>query len=162
MATFTKTKVKIVNDILRIGGDAFIVSVTEQFKKYDLIVTGRTLRSIAYKTEGNKLIVEGADHIQTVQDGRPPTVNDGDGELIRAIQEWVQNRGLDLNPYAITKTIHKEGTQLWRGDDSRFKRPTDVLEKPSQDAIKAIQEESGKLYALNIKTTFVNFLKEKF
>jgi hypothetical protein len=74
----------------------------------------------------------------------------------------VQNRGLDLNPYAITNTIHKEGTQLWRGDDSRFKRPTDVLEKPSQDAIKSIQEEAGKLYALNIKTTFVNILNEKF
>jgi hypothetical protein len=53
---------------------------------------------------------------QSLQFGRQPTVNDGNGELLERIKAWIEVKGLSdtLNPYAVTKKIHKEGTKRWQ------------------------------------------------
>lgn len=151
-----------IQDILRLGGEVFKSELSKKFDQYNLNATGRTLRSIDPRVNGNVLTIFGADHIQTVQDGRPPTRNSGNGELIAAIKEWVAAKGININPYAVTKKIHQEGTRLWRGQDPRFKRPTDVLEVPSQRTITYIQKEATEFYTLTVTTTFVNVLKKQF
>lgn len=54
--------------------------------------------------------------------GRGPTVNSGDGQLYRSILQWIQDKGIEPETgtiegmaYAITKTIHKKGTEIYRG-----------------------------------------------
>lgn len=152
-----------IQDILRLGGIEFKSAITEQFEKYNLNASGRTLASITPVVSGNTLTVMGADHIQTVQDGRRPTVNTGNGALLAAIKEWVRFRGIpDAAAYPITKAIHKRGTRLYQGTDPRFKKPTDVLKEPTQRAITYIEHEAGIYYTLVVKTTFVNVLSKSF
>jgi hypothetical protein len=149
-----------IQEILELGGDVFKSEISKQFDKYNLNATGKTLNSIDPIVSGNLLTVQGSDYIQVLQDGRRPTSNNGNGELLAAIKEWIAAKGLSLNPYAVTKKIHKEGTRLYRGDDPRFKKPTDVLSEPSKKTITFIEKESTAFYTLKVTTTFVNVLNK--
>jgi hypothetical protein len=152
-----------LQDILRLGGEVFKSELAKQFEKYNLNASGRTLRSINPVVSEKTLTVFGADHIQVVQDGRQPTRNTGNGELLRAIKEWVKFRGIpDAAAYPITKKIHQEGTALFRGTDTRFTKPTDVLSLPTQRTITYIQKEATQYYALEVRTTIVNVLNKTF
>lgn len=150
-----------ITEILTQGGEVFKTEISKQFDKYNLNATGKTLRSINAQVNGNALTITGSDYIQALQDGRRPTSNNGNGALLTAIKEWINAKGLDLNPYAVTKKIHKEGTRLYRGTDPRFKKPTDVLSEPSRKTITYITKEATQFYTLTVKTTFVNVLNKQ-
>lgn len=152
-----------IQDILRLGGEVFKSELSKQFDKYKMNASGRTLRSINPVVSEKTLTIFGADYIQVVQDGRRPTKNTGTGELLRAIKEWVRFKGIPIEAaYPITKKIHQEGTALFRGTDSRFTRPTDVLSSPTKRTITYIEKEATQYYALEVRTTIVNVLNKTF
>lgn len=150
-----------IQDILRLGGGVFKTELAKKFDEFNLNATGRTLRSIDPQVIGNRLTIFGADHIQTVQDGRPPTKKSGNGELIAAIKEWAAAKNIKVNVYAVTKKIHKEGTRLWRGEDPRFTKPTDVLQSATEKTMTYIQKEATELLTVTAISTFVNAFKTK-
>ncbi len=50
--------------------------------------------------------------IDALEVGRQPTSPNapaGDPTVFEEIQKWIAAKGLDLNPYAVTKNIHKKG-----------------------------------------------------
>ena len=154
-----------LQDILRLGGELWKSEFEKKMNQYNMQASGRTVASIDPQIKGNALSIFGADHIQTVQDGRRPTRNDGNGELLAAIKEWVKYKGIPIEAaYAITKKIHKEGTLLFATGKSfgGATRPTDVLEVPTQKTITYIQKEATIYYSLVVRTEIVNVLKKQF
>jgi hypothetical protein len=52
-----------------------------------------------------------------MEHGRGPThpgATQGNPDLVEIIEDWLQAKGLDINPYAVANTIHKNGTRLFR------------------------------------------------
>ena len=81
------------------------------------VASGRTLASLeVFASEfGGKLMAN--ENIYYLEHGRGPTKSGGggaDSTLLEAITQWIDDKGLDMNPYAVTKTIHKYGTRLFR------------------------------------------------
>ena len=79
--------------------------------------TGKTLSSmeVIETPSGYDLQAEG--NIYFIEHGRGPTTpgaTAGNPNLVQTIQAWLDEKGLDINPYAIAKTIHKSGTKLYR------------------------------------------------
>src|SRR3990167_10068857 len=80
-------------------------------------VSGKTLKSIRYEVDkdGNVLTLWGAGYLGTLEDGRAPTKKSGPGDLIPALQAWIENKGVRgedgklLSPYAIAANMHKYG-----------------------------------------------------
>lgn len=106
-----------------------ILSYLEGVKKeiIDLIIakgmnaSGRTIASLQVipSNTGGKLVA--SDHIIYLEDGRGPTSPFGPYQLdpegrnlVEIIEQWADAKGLILNPYAVAKRIHKEGTKLYR------------------------------------------------
>ena len=52
------------------------------------------------------------DYIQRLQDGAEP--NEIPIPTIAELTRWIDNKGLDLNPYAVQKSIIKQGTMVYR------------------------------------------------
>lgn len=107
--------------------------------------TGRTLGSLEElpigETGGE---LRANENIIFLEDGRGPTkpgAPAGNPTLLEAITEWVEAKGVGGNPYAITKTIHKHGTKLYRmGGKSgvlsiplREERITDLFNRISEN-----------------------------
>jgi hypothetical protein len=154
-----------IQDILRLGGELWKTEFEKKMNQYNMQASGRTVASIDPQINGNVLTIFGADHIQTVQDGRRPTRNEGDGVLLRAIKEWVRYKGLPIEAaYPITKKIHQQGTMLFAVGKSfgGATRPTDVLEVPTERTITYIQKEATIYYSLVVRTEIVNVLKKQF
>ncbi|MGI4872075.1 MAG: hypothetical protein ACRYFX_12960, partial [Janthinobacterium lividum] len=63
---------------------------------------------------------------------RPPIV---------AIKEWLAAKRLTLNPYAVANSIAQKGTQLWRGEDARFRKPTDTFSAAIRLALPRFRQE---------------------
>ncbi len=151
-----------LQEILQSGGALWKSEFSKKMEQYKMNASGRTVRSIDPQVNGTTLTIFGADHIQVVQDGRKPTVNTGNGELLRAIKAWVKFKGIPEGAaYAITKKIHQEGTLLFNGMSyGGAKKPSDVLKEPTQKTITYIQKEATKYYSLVVRTTFVNVLEK--
>jgi hypothetical protein len=79
--------------------------------------SGKTLASldIVNRPTGKDLYAN--ESIYFMEHGRGPTKSgaaEGNPNLVEIIREWAEAKGLALNPYAVAKTIHKEGTRLFR------------------------------------------------
>lgn len=86
---------------------------------FKMDASGKTIQSMQVipSNTGGKLVAGG--WIIYLENGRGPTSPTGpyqhsDDSLLDIITQWIKDKGLDLNPYAVTKKIHKEGTRLYR------------------------------------------------
>jgi len=72
--------------------------------------TGNTLNSLQIESTPNGYELQANSNIYFMEHGRGPTTvpkgNPGNPDLIQIIQDWIDARGLDLNPYAVANTIH--------------------------------------------------------
>lgn len=96
-------------------------------------VTGRTYDSIEGEITSFRLIITAADYAGVLEQGRA----NGKMPPIEPIQQWVEKKGLDISPWAIAKKIQKEGTQLFRGSDPRYQKPSGVLLDQIPDILEA-------------------------
>lgn len=93
--------------------------IVDQIISKKMNASGRTIESLQVipSNTGAKLVA--APHIIFLEDGRGPTSPTGpyqqsNESLLEIITKWIDDKGLDLNPYAVTKTIHAKGTKLYR------------------------------------------------
>ena len=94
--------------------------------------SGATAASIMFRmtARGVDIVRVGppANSVMTLVYGRGPTVGDGSGALRPRIKEWLQQKNfvapedIEGASYAITKSIHKKGTNLYQKG-----RPSDIF-----------------------------------
>lgn len=84
---------------------------TEQIK-LGLIASGRSADSLQIKSTENsgQLLGDDSFHYQQDEVGRKP----GKMPPIKSIQQWIKDKGLELNAWAVAKSIMKKGTTLFR------------------------------------------------
>lgn len=91
--------------------------IIDQILKTKMNASGKTAASLEVVPSNTGGSLMAAQHIIFLETGRPPTKDGaatGNPTLLEIIKQWVIDKGVDANPYAITKTIHKEGTRLYR------------------------------------------------
>lgn len=74
------------------------------------VASGDLLKSVKTVEEGKKIYIEINHYAKYLEEGRKPTVNAGDGAVLRAIKKWTKYKGLpESAAYPITKKIHEKG-----------------------------------------------------
>lgn len=125
---------KTANEIVR--------RLQSSYYEKDMVATGETVRSIRAEAFENGFKIWGGDWIEFSEYGRGPAKGSG-GDFLDRLTKWAKARGFPEAKVAFLKyLINKQGTRLWRGQDSRFsgrqsKVLTDVL---NEDLEKELQE----------------------
>ena len=96
------------------------------------------------------------DYWQSIEKGRPPTKNKGDGSLRRAILEWINVKRILPHPdkngnlptpqqlaYLISRSIHKYGTKSYR----ETKNGSEDLKHATEDVFREFEEKISKAVA---------------
>jgi len=115
MATYDKDSAlkQILDYLTDVQGE-----IVDQIIKTKMNASGKTAASLEVVPSNTGGSLMAANHIIFLETGRGPTSPTGpypSGEkLIDIIKQWIVDKGLDLNPYAVTKTIHEKGTRLYR------------------------------------------------
>lgn len=121
--------------------------------------TGRTSASLEVRMTPTGGQIWGREHFDTLEIGRGPTENPGDGALFRNIREWIVAKGIHVTPmpyrtdrphmyteeerslnaaaYAITKRIHERGTVLYNSAP-RTSIYTDLIDYRMDDLMRNI------------------------
>lgn len=79
--------------------------------------SGKTLASLQVAETAAGYELQANSNIYFLENGRGPThpgTPAGNPKLTEIIQDWIDAKGLDINPYAVAATIHKSGTRLYR------------------------------------------------
>ncbi|RKR84899.1 hypothetical protein BDD43_5152 [Mucilaginibacter gracilis] len=79
--------------------------------------SGKTLTSLEITEIPNGLELMANSNIYFMENGRGPThpgTPAGNPNLVEVIQNWLDAKGLAINPYAVANAIHKNGTRLYR------------------------------------------------
>jgi hypothetical protein len=79
--------------------------------------SGKTLTSLEVVETPTGYQLQADAGIYFMEHGRGPThpgATAGNPNLVEIIQDWLDAKGLDINPYAVANTIHKNGTRLYR------------------------------------------------
>jgi len=79
--------------------------------------TGKTLASLEVIPTEKGYELHASSSIYFMEHGRGPTHSgaaEGNPNLVEIIEDWLEAKGLSLNPYAVANTIHKKGTKLYR------------------------------------------------
>ena len=93
--------------------------------------TGGTAAAIRDESGAEYTWLLGPAHLKALRDGRRL----GQRPPIQAIIEWLQAKRLQLNPYAAANNIAARSTRLFRGEDPRFRKPTDTFSGPIAAAL---------------------------
>jgi hypothetical protein len=115
--------------------------------------TGRTIAQLRSTSGDEYASLFGPAHLKALRDGRRP----GQRPPIEAIREWLQAKRLKLNPYAVANKIASEGTRLFRGEDPRFKKPTDTFSGPIAAALPRFRAGLVEAARTGLRSDLVNF-----
>jgi len=135
-------------------------------------VSGKTLKSIRYEIDkdGNVLTIYGAGHIGTLEEGRGATKKSGPGDLIPALQAWIESKGVRgkdgklLSPYAIAANMHKYGNTLHRmktgrGPVNHAANPIGLAQVLNQDRIDTFKDVFARQYLNSVKSEILKDLR---
>lgn len=139
-----------IQTILNQGGQTYIKELGKTMRKNGQVVSGETLSKVRYTVQGGVLKVFAPRYSGVLQDGRRP----GRMPPIAPIERWIRRKGLKISPWAIAKAIQKSGSQLFRGADPRFKKPTDTFTAPIKPTIKEIKKDLTNLVKVQLLTDF--------
>lgn len=141
-----------LEQILKIEGEKGVQLYRKSLTDNNRVVTGQTAQSIKYTVKnGDTLIFTGDDHITALEDGRKPSESTGGRGFFEQIEQWVLDRGLNLNPWAVYTNINKNGYEGTKG----------LLSIPSDEIIKDTKEAIGESILNNIRTSFKTFKDNK-
>lgn len=123
----------------------------------DMVATGALLASVALKVSADNGVINydivALDYIEWLNYGFPPksepTFTDWDQEpQIHKLQEWIDAKGLDLNPFAVRAAILKRGTTWYREGGSHI-----VTDSINAEAFARVIELAGPDIQNRIKRT---------
>lgn len=103
--------------------------------------TGETVAALEVTVEGETGQLLAPAYIDALEYGRKPTspgAATGNPTVFEQVEKWITAKGLDLNPYAVTKNIHKHG---YPG------KPGVLTEPLSDDNVNKRIDESMEAYA---------------
>lgn len=127
--------------------------ISENIEANGQRASGRTQKSLRWEASDTSGTLYGRSFFESLEHGRGPTRNGGDGTLWSVIRQWIidkgiavriipyktdrphkytaEERSLNAMAYAITRRIHESGTRLYR-DGGRSDVYTSVIneEKP--------------------------------
>lgn len=121
----------LANDLIQEALQGIKDEITAEMEAQGFNASGKTVESFQINIEENYGELIGLRSFQTLVArrltdggrGRKPTEKSGDGALYRSILQWIQDKGIAPETgtieglaHAITKKIHKEGTQIYRGE----------------------------------------------
>lgn len=121
-----------------------------------IIASGRSAASLkVVVTEGQNftaagLTGEGYFHFQ--DQGRKP----GALPNVQAIEEWIKVKGLDLNPWAVAKSIAKKGTVIFR-DRNKGLQLDKIVMANKAFFLEELAGNLSKQVISSIKQTFIRF-----
>lgn len=125
------------------------VGLVKQMQYLGLSASGNTTDNIRTLIEGGKGLLIVPPHFHTLVDGigRRPG-----GKLppIEEITKWIAQRGLDLSPWAVAKSIQRKGNLIYQ----KRKRGVDL-----KGEIEAHREEFLKRVSNQLKINLVNKYK---
>lgn len=88
----------------------------QDLRNREMYASGDLERSIDFNIKEStgeiEVSIVANDYIQRLQDGAEP--NEIPIPTIAELTRWIDNKGLDLNPYAVQKSIIKQGTMVYR------------------------------------------------
>ena len=149
--------------VIRLSGQRLVEELRQALSARGNNASG-TLSASIEDTGGDKEInIVALRYGQSLQFGRQPTVNDGNGELLERIQAWIQAKGLSLNAYAVTKKIHKCGTKRYREIKDGQNPNTDawISDVVSNEAvITQIQKDITDAEFFEVQIAITNILKK--
>lgn len=140
MEFFGKNIDKELEEILTNVINLFLIP---KFNELGMKASGEWEENIEAK--GNE--IWGRDYTEYLTKGRPPNESDDPKDIAKFarwagatfIGKWVQDKGLDLNPYAVAYTIAKKGTK-------RYPEGSDLLEILETEEVKDyINQELSKV-----------------
>lgn len=91
--------------------------ITENMGKADQIVSGKTRDSMQVSVQGNAGVLTGRQAFATLETGSRPWSRKPKRTpkwFADLIGEWIDQRGLDLNQWAVAHTIIHKGSKLYR------------------------------------------------
>lgn len=127
--------------------------VADSMQANDQRATGKTAAAIRDKSSAEYAALLGPAHLKALRDGRRP----GQRPPIEAIREWLQAKRLQLNPYAVAANIAKRGTRLFRGEDPRFRKPTDTFAAPIAAALPRFRAALVEAARSGLRSDLVHF-----
>ena len=101
--------------VLENNAKSLVRDLQKSFKDKKLSATGRTARSIREEVSDSGFRITGPLHIEALVFGRGPSKRrggSGSEPLWRALQKWARAKGININPYAAAKKIHKFGIKV--------------------------------------------------
>ena len=144
-----------IQTILNQGGQTYIKELAKTMRKNGQVVSGETLSKVRYTVQGGKLTVFAPRYSGVLVGGRKPGAMPPVAPLIK----WFKRKGLDGKQatsaaWGLAKIIQKKGTQLYRGADPRFTKPTDTFTEPIEPTLKEIKKDLTNLVKVQLLTDF--------
>ncbi len=141
-----------LDQILNKEGEQGVQLYRKSLQDNNRVVSGQTAQSIKYEVrDANTLVFTADDHITALEEGRKPTPEGGSGGngFFEQIEQWVLDRGLNLNPWAVYTNINKNGYEGTEG----------LLSIPSDEIIQNTKEAVGENILNNIRISFQKIKK---
>lgn len=124
-----------VSQILKNAGDQLVKELRKQLKTFRKLpgysksikneASGKTGRSIRFEVSENAkytvLRIYAPIHVNQIISGRGENKKKT-GRLLQNIKKWIRDKGLDLNPYAVTNVLANNGSVL-RRNNSKYPKP---------------------------------------
>ena len=124
-------------------GNTFIVRIKQELKSAGKSATGSLISNTRGTTKvgGSRIIFEATapEHYVFVDKGRRPGAKQ---PPLKPIQEWIKRKGLDLNAFAVARSIAKKGikaTNIYTSAINRFKEDIDLDSVLSKEVTKELK-----------------------
>lgn len=122
----------------------YIDDLRQRVDDSKVTASGNFKKSLTYYISEYELIIYGAKYAGAIEFGRKPTAGGGNGQLLKAIRSWINDKNISPREagmskeslaYAITKKIHKDGTRLFGPESDYYGRtkPSKVIDGIKED-----------------------------
>lgn len=150
-------------DIEKVTWDVINTFVIPDFDSRDHNASGKWKNTLGVRSETSKGVITGMDYTQFLIDGRKPNKDQSPEALSHfarwaghyIFKPWIQNKGLNLNPYAVAYIIAKEGTKIHKEGGSDF---LEILE--SKEVQEFILKKLGDKITVRVVNDLRNELKK--
>lgn len=134
---------QVALEALNRRGTTFIIRIKQELKASGKSATGSLIQNTtgSARIEGTRVVFEALapEHYVFVDKGRRPGAK---APPIKAIKRWISQKGLDLNAYAVAKSISKKGikaTNIYTGAIRDFKRELSFETELSREIINELK-----------------------